>query len=251
MGFFLRRGSFGTFLSPRREKYIDSARKQGERRREQAPALRGTEGRRRDPAKKPLPPPPYVEWKNAGAQKMYLSARGGRKVPKERHQRALALWKPVWPLCFGLTEDIHGDVSKYSLRKYLRRRTLRNAAKLNPRQMRGHSCRYLLSCAATQVRHASDALPAGGAQGAGFDGWGIFPSEVYRAPHKTGYHREVVVAPTTPRVSVRWRHGCAISPPQGGGRAHQEVRSLRKKPWVSSLGGALLVLFSPRGEKST
>ena len=64
---------------------------------------------------------------------MYLSARGGRKVPKERHQRAHALWKPVWPLCYCLTEHIHGDVSQYSLRNYLRRRTLRNAAKLNPR----------------------------------------------------------------------------------------------------------------------
>ena len=77
------------------------------------------------------------------------------------------------------------------------------------------------------------------------------PSEVYRAPHISGHHREVVVAPTTPRVTVRWRHGCAISPPRGGGRADKDDGSLRKKPWVSSLGGALLVLFSPRGEKST
>ena len=182
---------------------------------------------------------------------MYLSARGGRKVPKERHQRAHALWKPVWPLCLFLTEEIHGDVSQYSLRKYLRRRTLRNAAKLNPKQMRGHSCRCLLSCAATQGRHTSNALPAGDFRGAGFDGWGIFPSEVYRAPHKTGSHREVVVAPTTPRVYGKPRRIRAISPPRGGGRAEKEDRSLRKKPWVSSLGGALLVLFSPRGEKST
>ena len=77
------------------------------------------------------------------------------------------------------------------------------------------------------------------------------PSEVYRTPHETGHHREVVVAPTTPRVTVRPRHICAISPPWNGGRANEEDRSLRKKPWVSSLGGALLVLFSPRGEKST
>ena len=102
----------------------------------------------------PRSPRPPTAW-------MYLSAHGGRKVPKERHQRAHALWKPVWPLCFCLTEHIHGGVSQYSLRKYLRRRTFRNAAKLNPKQMRGHSCRYLLSCAATQGRHASDALPAG------------------------------------------------------------------------------------------
>ena len=61
----------------------------------------------------------------------------------------------------------------------------------------------------------------------------------------------MVVAPTTPRVTVRWRHIRAISPPWNGGRANEEDRSLRKKPWVSSLGGALLVLFSPRGEKST
>ena len=148
MGFFLRRGSFGTFLSPRREKYIDTTRKRGERRREQAPALRRTKERRRDPAKEPLPPPPYVERKSAGAQKMYLSARGGRKVPKERHQRAHALWKPVWPLCCCLTEDI----------------------RLIPKQMRGHSCRCRLSCAATQGQHASDTVPAGDFRGARFDG---------------------------------------------------------------------------------
>ena len=182
---------------------------------------------------------------------MYLSARGGRKVPKERHQRAHALWKPMSPLCCCLTEHIHGDVSQYSLRKYLRRRTFRNAAKLNPKQMHGHSRRCLLSCAATQGRQPSDTVPAGDFRGARFDGWGIFPSEVYRSPHETGSYREVVVAPTTPRVTVRLRHIRAIGPPRGGGRADEEDRSLRKKPWVSSLGGALLVLFSPRGEKST
>ena len=122
---------------------------------------------------------------------MYLSARGGRKVPKERHQRAHALWKPMWPLCCFLTEHIHGDVSQYSLRKYLRRRTLRNAAKLNPRQMRGHSCRYLLSCAATQGRHASDALPTGGSRGA---------SVCRRNPS-----RQKSTAPHTKRVTTeRW-----------------------------------------------
>ena len=92
-------------------------------------------------------PPPYGERKSAGAQKMYLSARGGRMVPKERHQRAHALWKPMWPLRCFLTEHI----------------------RLIPRQMRGHSRRCLLSCAATQGRQPSDTLPAGGSQGAGFD----------------------------------------------------------------------------------
>ena len=79
--------------------------------------------------------------------------------------------------------------------------------------------------------------------------WGLWPFS--RAPHTKGYHREVVVAPTTPRVTVRWRRIRAISPPRSGGRANEDDGSLRKKPWVSSLGGALLVLFSPRGEKST
>ena len=34
--------------------------------------------------------------------------------------------------------------------------------------MRGHSCRYLLSCAAIRGRYASDALPAGKSRGAEF-----------------------------------------------------------------------------------
>ena len=64
VGFFLRRGSFGTFLSPRREKYTRAARKQGER--------------RRDPAKEPLPPPPYGERKNGGRHtKSHRPSDGG------------------------------------------------------------------------------------------------------------------------------------------------------------------------------
>ena len=85
MGFFLRRGSFGTFLSPRREKYTHTARKQGERRREQAPALQGTEECRRNPAKEPLPAPPYGERKNGGGSKppTYGNRKngGGSKPP--------------------------------------------------------------------------------------------------------------------------------------------------------------------------
>ena len=83
------------------------------------------------------------------------------KYQKRRHQRARALWKPV-SVCMHLFDRGYTWLrSKYSLRRHLRRRTFRSEAELNPKQMRGPRCRLLLSCAATQGRQPSNAVPAG------------------------------------------------------------------------------------------
>ena len=104
-------------------------------------------------------------------------------------------------------------------------------AKLNPRQMRGHSCGCRKFAPQGKICYPSNALPAGREKG--------------RVPRgRRSAVRAGIRVLATFRAIRLFRH-------LRKSRAVQDDGYLRKKPWVSSLGGALLVLFSRHREKST
>ena len=71
-----------------------------------------------------------------------------------------ALWTPVFPIWVCLTEDIHGGGSK-SAPHELAETLFSRPAKLNPKQMRGHSCGCREFAPQGKVGYPSNALPAG------------------------------------------------------------------------------------------
>ena len=75
-----------------------------------------------------------------------------------------ALWTPVFPIWVWLTEDIHGGGSKSAPQKPAETLFSR-PAKLNPKQMRGHSCGCRKFTPQGKACYPSNALPAGREKG--------------------------------------------------------------------------------------
>ena len=86
------------------------------------------------------------------------------KYQKNTAKGLSALWTPVFPIWVCLTEDIHGGGSK-SAPHELAETLFSRPAKLNPKQMRGHSCGCRKFAPQGKVCYPSNALPAGREKG--------------------------------------------------------------------------------------
>ena len=158
---------------------------------------------------------------------MHLSLPVERKVPKERHLRK----KPT--------------VS--SLRIH------------HPHPRDSFAPLWAKESDCAQGRQDPEARTNGGAPSARNSPPGFWPKSLFNlsdkgkpwVASKRAANRAVVTL-TTVRLPGKLRLNSALAiSPEAKWRADKGKGSLRKVPWVLSLSGALLVLFSRQGEKST
>ena len=162
---------------------------------------------------------------------VYFSAHGGRKVPKERHQRA---GRPL-DTCFTYMGLFDRGYTRRGIRKALRQSQRRRFSHAPPNSTPSR-CAAIVAVAASLPRRARSAIR----------------QTPYLPAEKKGEFR-ADGAPPFVRVIGSWRP-CARSDSFAfwrKSRADQVEGFSREAPWVTPLRGALSVPFSRHGEKET